>query len=125
VGAPAADLLEKVANEGNDLARRRRAAAALEEMGEGKRVDRVSIGILELRKAATCDERKAWVETLVDLGDPKALPALRALRGRRIGPLAFGGSDTSCMRTELPDAIKTLEKKAGITEAPPRGRRRR
>jgi serine/threonine-protein kinase len=125
VGAPAADLLEKVANEGSDLPRRRRAASALEEMGEGKRVDRVSMGMLELKKAATCEERKAWVETLTDLGDARALPALRALRGRRVGPIAWGGSDTSCMRTELPEAIKKLEKKAGVAEATPRGRRRR
>jgi serine/threonine-protein kinase len=125
VGAPAADLLEKVANEGSDLARRRRAASALEEIGQGKRVDRVSMGMLELKKAATCDERKSWVETLRDLGDPKALPALRGLRGRRVGPIAWGGADTSCMRTELPEAIKTLEKKAGISETPTRSRRHR
>jgi serine/threonine-protein kinase len=124
VGAPAADLLEQVANEGSDLARRRRAATALEDVGQGKRVDRVSLGILELKKAATCDERKAWVETLRDLGDARALQPLRNLRGRRLGPIAWGSSDTSCMRTELPEAIKALEKKAGVSETP-RGRRKR
>ena len=41
VGAPAADLLEKVANDGSDLGHRQRAADALEELGQGKRVDRV------------------------------------------------------------------------------------
>src|SRR6185369_5228677 len=33
IGAPAADLLEKIANEGSDLPRRTRAADALKEMG--------------------------------------------------------------------------------------------
>ncbi len=113
IGAPAADLLAKAANEGNDLPRRRRAAQALADLGEGKRVDRVSMGILELRKADDCEARKEWVEKLRDLGDPKALPALRGLRGRRVGPLSFGGADVRCMKTELPDAIAELEKKAG------------
>ncbi len=113
IGAPAADLLAKAANEGNDLSRRRRAAQALADLGQGKRVDRVSLAILELRKADDCEARKQWVEKLRDLGDPKALPALRGLRGRRVGPLSFGGSDVRCMRTELPQAIAALEKKAG------------
>jgi len=113
VGAPAADVLAKAANEGSDLSRRRRAAQALVDLGEGKRVDRVSMAMLELRKADDCEARKEWVEKLRDLGDPRALPALRGLRGRRVGPLNFGGSDVRCMKAELPDAIAELEKKAG------------
>jgi serine/threonine-protein kinase len=116
IGAPAADLLEKVANESPDLGRRHRAVAALEEIGQGKRVDRVSLTVLELKKASTCEERKPLVEKLRDLGDVRALPALRGLHGRRMGPISWGGSDTSCMRTELPEAIKVLEKKAGPAE---------
>jgi serine/threonine protein kinase len=116
IGAPAADLLEKVANESSDLGRRHRAVTALEEIGQGKRVDRVSLTMLELKKAATCEERKPLVEKLRDLGDVRALPALRGLHGRRMGPISWGGSDTSCMKTELPEAIKALEKKTGATE---------
>jgi hypothetical protein len=116
VGAPAADLLAKVANEGTDLQRRQRAAAALDDIGEGKRVDQVSLAILELKKATTCDERKVMVEKLRGLGDPRALPAMRGLRGRSLGPLRFGASDTACMKKELPEAIKELEKKAGVPE---------
>jgi hypothetical protein len=120
IGAPAADLLTKVANEGTDLVRRRRAAAALDDFGQGKRVDRVSMAILELKKATSCDERKVLVERLNDLGDVRALPALRSLRGRRMGPLTWGASDTSCMKVELADAIKALEKKPGAAEHRPR-----
>ena len=117
VGAPAADLIQKAANEGNDLARRQRAATALDDIGQGKRVDRVSLAMLELRKGTrTCEEKKVLVEKLRDMDDPRALPALRELRGRNIGPFRLGSSDTGCMKKELPEAIKALEKKAGVPE---------
>jgi len=127
IGKPAVDLLEKVANDGTDLTRRQRAAAALEEIGEGKRVDQVSLSILELKKATSCEEKKVIVAKLKDLGDVRALPAVRALRGRSLGPLRFGGADTRCMKTELPEAIAALEEKDGktttTTTAPARRRR--
>jgi tetratricopeptide (TPR) repeat protein len=116
IGAPAADLLAKVANEGGDLPRRRRAASALTDIDQEKRVDRVSLDMLELRKAATCEEKKDWVEKLGQLGDPKALPALRGLRGRRMGPINWGGTNVACMKKELPEAIAALDKKSGATE---------
>jgi tetratricopeptide (TPR) repeat protein len=117
VGAPAADLIQKAANEGTDLPRRQRAATALEDIGQGKRVDRVSLAMLELRKGTrTCEEKKALVEKLRDMDDPRALPALRELRGRNFGPFRVGSSDTGCMKKELPEAIKALEKKAGVPE---------
>jgi len=116
IGAPATDLIEKVANEGNDLPRRQRAAAALDEMGKGDRVDRVGLSILELKKAQTCEERKVQVEKLRDLGEPRALPALRGLRGRGFGRLfRLGGANTACMKKELPQAIKELEQKPGAS----------
>jgi tetratricopeptide (TPR) repeat protein len=124
IGAPAADLLEKVANDGADLTRRQRAAAALDDIGEGKRVDQVSLAILELKKAGSCDEKKVIVAKLKGLGDTRALPALRALRGRAIGPLRFGGADTRCMKTELGEAINTLEGKEGVTTPEKRRTRR-
>jgi eukaryotic-like serine/threonine-protein kinase len=117
IGAPAVDLLEKVANESSDLTRRQRAAAALDDIGKGDRVDRIGLAMLQLKKAASCEEKKMLVEKLRDFGDPRALPALRALRGRSIGGLIrFGGSNTRCMKKELPEAIKELEGKAGASE---------
>jgi hypothetical protein len=53
------------------------------------------------------------------MDDPRALPALRELRGRNFGPFRLGSSDTGCMKKELPEAIKALEKKAGIPERRP------
>jgi tetratricopeptide (TPR) repeat protein len=125
IGAPAADLLAKVANEGSDLPRRRRAASALGDIDQEKRVDRVSLDMLELRKAASCEEKKDWVEKLGQLGDPKALPALRGLRGRRMGPFNMGGTNVACMKKELPEAIAALDKKAGATEKKAGGGERR
>jgi eukaryotic-like serine/threonine-protein kinase len=114
IGAPAADLLVKVANESPELARRQRAAAALDEMGKGDKVDRVGLAMLQLKRAHGCEEKKMLVEKLRDLGDPRALPALRDLRGRSIGGLfRLGGANTRCMKKELPAAIKDLEAKAG------------
>jgi serine/threonine protein kinase len=116
VGQPAADLLGKAANEGSDLSRRRRAADALVDLDEEKRVDRVSLDMLELRKAATCEEKRDWVEKLGKLGDARALPTLRGLRARRMGPISWGGTNIGCMRQELTDAIAELDKKSGHPE---------
>ena len=59
---------------------------------------------------------RCWSRSCASLGDARALPALRALRGRSLGPLRFGGADTRCMKKELPEAIKALEKKGGAPE---------
>lgn len=113
IGAPAADLLENVANNGTDLARRKRAATALDEIGQGKRIDQVSLALLELKKASSCQDKLPVVGRLRQLGDPRALPALRGLRGRSVGPLRLGAGDTACMKTELTDTITELEQKSG------------
>jgi tetratricopeptide (TPR) repeat protein len=119
IGAPAADLLVKVANESADLARRQRAVAALDDMGKGDRVDRVSLAMLQLKRAASCDEKKVFVEKLRDLGDPRALPALRGLRGRSVGGIIrLGNAVPRCMKKELPEAIKALEAKSGASDEP-------
>jgi hypothetical protein len=87
-------------------------------MGKDDRVDRVGLLVLELKKAPTCEERKDLVEQLRAAGDPRALPALKSLRGRGGGlgrlmsRLGAGGAGTACMKKELADAIKELEDKS-------------
>jgi serine/threonine-protein kinase len=109
---PDVDQLARQANEGSDLPRRLRAVAALNDLGAGNRVDQVGLAILQLGRARTCEERKGYVEKLRALGDRRALPALRGLRGHAIGRIRLGGSNTSCMRKDLPAAIKALETKS-------------
>ena len=74
-------------------------------------VYQVGLAILQLGRARTCEERKGYVDRLRALGDRRALPALRGLRGHTIGRIRLGGSNTSCMKKDLPAAIKALESK--------------
>ena len=50
------------------------------------------------------------------LGDARALPTLRGLRARRMGPISWGGTNIGCMRQELTEAIAELDKKSGHPE---------
>ena len=121
VGAPASDLLQKAANEGSDLERRQRAATALDDIGQGKRVDRVSLAMLDLRKGArTCDERKVLVEKLRALDDPRALPALRELRGRNFGAVPRREHGHGLHEERAPRGDKSAReegRRAGATDA--------
>jgi hypothetical protein len=119
VGRPAADLLERVANTGGDLRRRQRAARALTELGEASRVDAVSLHIAELKKSTTCEDKKPIVLALGNLEDPRALPILRAQRSRGGIEGLFGGEpNTTCMKTELAEAIAKLEAKLPSEKRP-------
>jgi hypothetical protein len=122
VGRPAVELLQRAANGSGDVARRRRAANALDELGEGARVDHVALQIAELKKVASCDGRKPLVIALGDSGDVRALPALRSQRARG-GIEGFFGSapDTTCMKVELGEAIAKLEAKLPPEKHPPAG----
>ena len=112
VGQPAADLLVKVANGNGEPRRRERAAHALDELGESRRVDLVALHIAQLKRAGTCEEKKPLVVALGRSDDLRALPMLRAQR-QRGGLDGLLGNDppVACMKTELADAISRLEAK--------------
>jgi tetratricopeptide (TPR) repeat protein len=119
VGRPAVDLLARVANGNGDIGRRRRAASALEELGEGSKVDVVALQIADLKKMGPCEGRKPLVVALGRAGDLRALPALRAQRTRGGIEGLFGPApDTTCMKTELADAIAKLEDKLPVEKRP-------
>jgi serine/threonine-protein kinase len=127
VGKPAAPLLTKVANESGDIRRRERAATALDELGEGGAVDRVGLTIAELKSAESCEARKPFVVRLGELGDVRALPALRQQRGRGglNGLLArLTRDDNACLKPELAEAIGKLEAKLPPSSKPSRRRGR-
>ena len=49
-------------------------------------------------------------------GAPDGSPPAGAKPSIPLGPFRLGASDTACMKKELPEAIKALEKKAGVPE---------
>jgi len=64
----------------------------------------------DLDESATCTDRKAAIPKLVELGDPRAIPPLRAARYRmRGGVLGIGDSNTNaCLKADAEAAIKAL-----------------
>jgi serine/threonine-protein kinase len=112
VGRPATELLVRVANASGDVDRRQKAALALGELGEGARVDHVSLGLAALRRAASCEDRKPLVVELGNSQDLRALGPLRGLRPRSgLGGLFAQTPDSSCMKSELDAAIQKLEER--------------
>lgn len=119
IGQPAVEILARVVNDSGDFRRRERAARALEDLGEGKRVDWVALRLAALKRASTCEDRKPIVVELGNAGDPRALPALRAQRSRGGLSRLFGAADTNCMTAELADAVAKLEAKLPADKRPP------
>jgi len=118
IGQPAAEQLVKIANGPGELHRRQRAARALEELGQGRRVDVVMLRVTELKRAQTCEERKPLVVALGQSDDVRALPMLRAQKPRGLDALLGNDSNSACMKTELADAIEKLEGKLPADKRP-------
>jgi serine/threonine protein kinase len=64
----------------------------------------------DLDESSTCTDRKAAIPKLVELGDPRAIPELKAARYRmRGGVLGIGESNTNaCLKGDAEAAIKAL-----------------
>jgi serine/threonine-protein kinase len=64
----------------------------------------------DLETGKTCADRKAAIPTLVQLGDPSAIPALKKARHRmRGGVLGIGDSNTNaCLKSDAETAIQAL-----------------
>ena len=94
IGAPAADLLEKVANEGSDLAAPAARGRRARRHRQGKRVDQVSLSMLELKKAQQLrGEEGAGREAARARRRARAAGAARAARPR-VGPAALRAAPT-------------------------------
>jgi serine/threonine-protein kinase len=64
----------------------------------------------DLENGKTCADRKAAIPTLVQVGDPEAIPALKKARYRmRGGVLGIGDSNTNaCLKADAEAAIQAL-----------------
>ena len=91
--------------------RRHRAAAALDDIGQGKRVDRVSLGDARAPEgAAAATSERCWSRSCATWATPARCPPCAGCAAGASGPIRVGGSDMSCMKKELPEAIKALER---------------
>jgi hypothetical protein len=72
--------------------------------------ERYKAALLDLEQGKTCPDRKAAVAKLVEIGDARAVPALKKARYRmRGGVLGVGSSNTnSCLKADAEAAIDTL-----------------
>jgi len=88
-----------------------RAAALLNELEQGGRIDQRGLALTELAEAPACEERLAAVKKLRALRDPRALPALRDSVKRTW----FREDKNACLRDEATQTITELEKLAPST----------
>jgi tRNA A-37 threonylcarbamoyl transferase component Bud32 len=110
IGLPAADTIAQVASTDRRFDRRQAARAACAEIGCTQRIDRLSSYVLDLQQGKTCEERLQAVRHLRDLGDARAVPAVRRARTRRAGFLGLGNAN-DCLRKEADEAIRSLERR--------------
>ncbi len=84
---------------------RRQAAKLLRETGNESSIDEVGFHIAELGELETCPEKEKSVLVLKRLGDPRALPALKAaLKGTVSEKIKY-----FCLRKETKAAIREIE----------------
>jgi serine/threonine-protein kinase len=75
-----------------------RALAIAERDGYGEQVDRLGSWSKDLRQVTTCDDRRGVILKLRELGDPRAIAALRRARG-----------EFACIARDAADAITHLQ----------------
>jgi serine/threonine protein kinase len=95
---PARDAIVAQASTAKLADVRHRAFAIAERLGIASGIDRVESWSLDLKQAATCDEKRTAVIKLGAVGDRRAVPALKKAR-----------SQYPCIDREVADAIASLE----------------
>lgn len=89
----------------------KKAGRLLFRMGAHTGLDDWCRLVIRLNNAEKCADRKAIVEEIESLGDPRALPALNDLKIRK-GNFFSGGDLNLCLDKVLPRAKKALLEKA-------------
>ncbi len=90
-----------------------KTGAASSQCADAQPADRVTLykaALHDLENGKTCADRKAAIPTLVQLGDAKAIPALKKARYRmRGGVLGIGDNNTNaCLKMDAETAIRDL-----------------
>ena len=107
----AADQLVDLASSSKVQRRRHKAVSVANEVDLGDRIDWLGSYLLDLRQGETCQNRKAAVANLRDLGNKKAIPALRKARYRSRGGLGRKKVNTNaCLRASAAEAIRYLQR---------------
>jgi tRNA A-37 threonylcarbamoyl transferase component Bud32 len=109
VGKTALPILIEAATSNDSRHVREHAAALVKWHGAEAKIDRLVALSLDLSQLPTCKERAEVVEKLRDLGDPRAIPALRKARDASKRVSFFRRKRKNrCCRTEIIAAIKHL-----------------
>jgi eukaryotic-like serine/threonine-protein kinase len=110
VGKPASDVLADVASDDRRQEFRKAARDACEALKCLKKVDLVGSYTLDLAQARTCEEKRAAIQKLGEIGDPKAIEPLRKARSERRsllgGFLSTGGN--ACVIKDIDAALTAL-----------------
>jgi eukaryotic-like serine/threonine-protein kinase len=109
VGKAALPILIEAASSNDSRPVREHAAALVKWHGAGEKIDRLGALTLDLRQLPTCEERAKVVQKLRDLGDPRAIPALRRARdaSKRVSFFRRRWKNRCC-RKKIISAIKHL-----------------
>ena len=79
------------------------AARTLEKLGKGSRIDWVEVYVLDLQHAGSCGTRVRAARKLAELGDPRAIEALLAVRGTKMDEWACN------LDTAIDEAVTQLQ----------------
>ncbi len=103
--------LETLAQTGPSHTIRRRAFDTLHESGEFEKLAAWSQAAMELRAASGCDAHREKIAKVVEVGDRRAMPALRAVEALpKTGCGFLKRQDCyACVRDDIKNAIETLE----------------
>jgi tetratricopeptide (TPR) repeat protein len=123
VGKPASALLIDIASDDRRPEFRKAARDACETLGCTDKVDLVGSYALDLSQAHTCEDKRAAVQKLGEMGDPKAIEPLRKARSERRSLLGgfLSTSGNACVVKDIDAALTAL----GAPPPPPTPTKRR
>ena len=111
LGAAATPRLAEIAEHHTQLKIRKRALRILKETGQFDTLPQWNQTTINLRHAVGCEENLGFVRKLSDLGDPRAIGALRRFSALPKTGCGEGKKEDcyDCLRYDLRVAIETLE----------------